>query len=100
PVAKAHAAPFSRDELLDPKGWPLLSFLMDARTGLGRFRQFRISNYDLMMRLIDECRTHSAEQILELPDVKERVDLYRSHEAQFRAQLMRCTSVKGDVVVL
>lgn len=99
-VDKADAALFARDEILDPKGWALLSFLMDARTGLGRFRQFRISNYDLMMQLIEECRTHSVEQILELPDVKERVDLYRSHEAEFRAQLMRCSEVKNDVVVL
>jgi nanoRNase/pAp phosphatase (c-di-AMP/oligoRNAs hydrolase) len=99
-VDKADAALFTRDEILDPKGWALLSFLMDARTGLGRFRQFRISNYDLMMQLIEECRTHSVEQILELPDVKERVDLYRSHEAEFRAQLMRCSEVKNDVVVL
>jgi nanoRNase/pAp phosphatase (c-di-AMP/oligoRNAs hydrolase) len=99
-VDKADAALFSRDEILDPKGWALLSFLMDARTGLGRFRQFRISNYDLMMKLIDECRTHSVEEILELPDVKERVDLYRSHEAQFRAQLMRCSEARDDVVVL
>jgi nanoRNase/pAp phosphatase (c-di-AMP/oligoRNAs hydrolase) len=99
-VDKADAALFTRDEILDPKGWPLLSFLMDARTGLGRFRQFRISNYDLMMRLIDECRTRSVEEILELPDVKERVDLYRSHEAQFCAQIMRCTKATDDVVVL
>lgn len=99
-VDKADAALFSRDEILDPEGWALLSFLMDARTGLGRFRQFRISNYDLMMQLIEECRTHGVEEILELPDVKERVDLYRSHEAQFRAQLMRCAKVHDDVVVL
>jgi nanoRNase/pAp phosphatase (c-di-AMP/oligoRNAs hydrolase) len=99
-VDKADAALFTRDEILDPNGWALLSFLMDARTGLGRFRQFRISNYDLMMRLIEECRTHRVEEILELPDVKERVDLYRSHEAEFRAQLMRCSEVKNDVVVL
>jgi len=99
-VDKADAALFGRDEILDPKGWALLSFLMDARTGLGRFRQFRISNYDLMMQLIEECRTHSVEEILALPDVKERVDLFRSHEAQFRAQIMRCTEIKGDVVVL
>jgi nanoRNase/pAp phosphatase (c-di-AMP/oligoRNAs hydrolase) len=99
-VDKADAALFSRDEILDPKGWALLSFLMDARTGLGRFRQFRISNYDLMMQLIEECRTHSVEEILELPDVKERVELYRSHEVQFREQLMRCSKVTDDVVVL
>jgi nanoRNase/pAp phosphatase (c-di-AMP/oligoRNAs hydrolase) len=99
-VDKADAAQFTRDEILDPQGWPLLSFLMDSRTGLGRFRQFRISNYDLMMRLIDECRSHSVEEILQLPDVKERVELFRSHEPQFRAQLMRCATVKDDVVVL
>jgi nanoRNase/pAp phosphatase (c-di-AMP/oligoRNAs hydrolase) len=99
-VDKADAAQFSRDEILKPDGWPLLSFLMDSRTGLGRFRQFRISNYDLMMRLIDECRRLSVEEILALPDVKERVDLYRSQEPLFRAQVMRCAEVKDDVVVL
>ena len=99
-VDKADAAQFSRDEILDPQGWALLSFLMDSRTGLGRFRQFRISNYDLMMQLIDECRSLSVEQILALPDVKERVDLYRSHERPFREQVMRCAAVKDDLVVL
>src|SRR5215469_2813264 len=99
-VDKADAAQFTREEILDPQGWQLLSFLMDSRTGLGRFRQFRISNYDLMMQLIDECRSHSVEEILELPDVKERVDLYRSHESQFRLQILRCAKVKDDLVVL
>ncbi|HEY1543337.1 MAG TPA: exopolyphosphatase [Xanthobacteraceae bacterium] len=99
-VDKADAAQFSRDDILDPQGWVLVSFLMDSRTGLGRFRQFRISNYDLMMKLIDECRTRGVEEILELPDVKERVDLFRSHASQFREQIMRCTEVKADVAVL
>ena len=99
-VDKADAAQFSRDDILNPEGWVLLSFLMDSRTGLGRFRQFRISNYELMMRLIEECRSHSVEEIIELPDVRERVELFRSHEAQFRAQLERCTTVTGDVAVL
>ena len=99
-VDKADAAQFTREEILDPQGWPLLSFLMDSRTGLGRFRQFRISNYDLMMELIDQCRSHGVEDILELPDVKERVDLYRSHAPQFRDQIMRCSTVTDDVVVL
>ena len=99
-VDKADAAQFSREDILDPQGWTLLSFLMDSRTGLGRFRQFRISNYELMMQLIEECRSRGVEEILELPDVKERVELFRSHEQQFRAQIMRCTEVRDDVVVL
>jgi nanoRNase/pAp phosphatase (c-di-AMP/oligoRNAs hydrolase) len=99
-VDKADAAQFSRDEILNPTGWTLLSFLMDSRTGLGRFRQFRISNYDLMMTLIDYCRDHTVEEILALPDVKERVDLFVEHAPQFREQLLRCTRVHDDVAVL
>jgi nanoRNase/pAp phosphatase (c-di-AMP/oligoRNAs hydrolase) len=99
-VDKADSAQFTRDEILDPKGWAFLSFLMDSRTGLGRFRQFRISNYDLMMKLIDYCRDHSVDEILALPDVKERVELYLQHAPQFGEQLLRCSRVHGDLVVL
>ena len=99
-VDKADAARFTVDEILYPAGWALLNFLMDSRTGLGRFRQFRISNYDLMMQLIDYCRSHTVVEILDLPDVKERVALYREHEAPFREQLLRCARVHGDLVVL
>ncbi len=87
-VDKADSASFSIDEITSPSGWILLSFLMDPRTGLGRFRDFRISNYELMMELIDACLELSAEQILELPDVAERVALYREHAAAAEAQLL------------
>ena len=99
-VDKADSAQFSLEEVLHPTGWVLLNFLMDPRTGLGRFRKFRISNYDLMMNLIDYCRDHPIEQILELPDVKERVDLYFEMEPQFKAQLQRCAEVHNNLVVL
>ena len=99
-VDKGDAAQFTRDEILNPTGWVLLNFLMDARTGLGRFRSFRISNYQLMMQLIDHCRDHSVEEILSLPDVKERVDLYMEHREKFVDQLRRCARAHGPVVVL
>ena len=99
-VDKADSAQFSPDEILHPEGWVLLNYLMDARTGLGRFREFRISNYDLMMRLIDACLHHTVEEILAMPDVKERVDLYMDHEAKFRDQITRCSTVHGKLVVL
>ena len=75
-VDKGDSADFTKDEILNPTDWVLLNFLMDARTGLGRFHDFRISNYDLMMELISYCMDHSIDEVLELPDVKERVDLY------------------------
>jgi nanoRNase/pAp phosphatase (c-di-AMP/oligoRNAs hydrolase) len=73
---------------------------MDARTGLGRFRDFTISNYQLMMQLIDACRVLSIAEILQLPDVRERVDLYRSHESRAQEQIKQCASVHGNLVVL
>jgi nanoRNase/pAp phosphatase (c-di-AMP/oligoRNAs hydrolase) len=99
-VDKADAARFSREEVLDPKGWNLLNVLMDARTGLGRFHDFRISNYQLMMDLIDYCKNHTIEQIMELPDVRERTMLYFEHSSRCREQIQRCASVHANLVVL
>lgn len=99
-VDKGDAARFSREEILHSEDWVLLNFLMDARTGLGRFREFRISNYQLMMDLIDCCANMSIKEILELPDVKERVEMYQEHEPKFIEQLKTCTKVHGNVAVL
>ncbi len=99
-VDKGESAAFSINEILNPKGWVLLHYLMDPRTGLGRFREFRISNYDLMMKLIDFCMDHTVDEILELPDVKERVDLYFEQAELFKEQLKRIAKVHDKVVVL
>ena len=99
-VDKADAAQFSIDEILHPEGWELLSFIMDSRTGLGRFRDFRISNYQLMMDLIDYCIDHDIEDIMKLPDVLERTDLYKSYEDKFRMQLEDCSIMYNNLIVL
>ena len=99
-VDKGDSADFTIDEILNPKGWVLLHYLMDARTGLGRFHLFRISNYDLMMELIQYCMDHTIDEILDLPDVKERVELYFEQSEQFVAQLKRIAKVYDKVVVL
>lgn len=99
-VDRADSAQFTRDEVMDPQGWVLLNFLMDSRTGLGRFRDFRVSNYELMMQLIEHCRDHSVEQVLALPDVQERVELFRAHREPFEAQLRRCTTLHGKLALV
>jgi nanoRNase/pAp phosphatase (c-di-AMP/oligoRNAs hydrolase) len=98
-VDKADAAEFTREEIVDPRGWNLLSFIMDPRTGLGRFRDFRISNYQLMMQLIDDISTMSIKEILAEPDVAERVALYREHADAAIDQVARCSTVHGNLVV-
>jgi len=99
-VDKADSAQFSREDILEPKDWELLSFLMDSRTGLGRFREFRISNYQLMMELISYCKSHTIHEILKHPDVDERIQIYRAHEKQFREQVLRCTKVHKNLGIL
>ncbi|GAA2582581.1 exopolyphosphatase [Winogradskya consettensis] len=100
-VDQADSAAYELHDILDPQGWTLLNFLMDSRTGLGRFREFRISNYQLMMLLIDACiQMTSVDEILELHDVSERADLYRDCSAMFVEQLRRVSRVEGDVVIV
>ncbi len=99
-VDKGDSADFTEEEILNPTGWVLMNFIMDARTGLGRFHDFRISNYDLMMELIDYCVIHPIEDVLALPDVKERVDLYFEQQEKFKEQLKRITKIEGKVAVI
>jgi nanoRNase/pAp phosphatase (c-di-AMP/oligoRNAs hydrolase) len=99
-VDKADSAQFSEEEILNPDGWGLMNFLMDARTGLGRFHDFRVSNYQLMMDLIDYCKDNDINNILQLEDVAERVLLFKDHEAKAKEQIKRCSTVHGNLVVL
>ena len=99
-VDKSDAGQFTEAEIIEPQGWVMLNCLLDARTGLGRFRDFRISNYDLMLGLVDACRSQNAEEILASPDMSERVALYHEHDQPFRDQLRRCTAVDGHLAVI
>ncbi|MCL2355783.1 MAG: exopolyphosphatase [Defluviitaleaceae bacterium] len=98
-VDKVDSGRLTADDILNPKGWVLLGFLSDPRTGLGRFREFRISNYSLMEELIDLCRTKPIEEILAHPDVNERVELYYEQAALFKEMLKKHTTVKGNVII-
>jgi nanoRNase/pAp phosphatase (c-di-AMP/oligoRNAs hydrolase) len=100
-VDQADSAQYELDDILRPTGWTLMNFLMDSRTGLGRFRNFRISNYQLMMQLIDEVlHEDSVEKILATPDVAERVTLFSEQSELFVEQLRRVSTVMGDLVVV
>jgi nanoRNase/pAp phosphatase (c-di-AMP/oligoRNAs hydrolase) len=99
-VDKADSADFTAEEILNPSGWVLLSFIMDPRTGLGRYHDYRMSNYQLMEYMIEYCRTMEAEQILRLPDVQERVNRYFEQEGPFREMLRHHSRAEGNAIVL
>lgn len=97
---KIDSAQLTIDDILKPEGWVLLGYIMDARSGFGRFRDFTISNYALMVKLISYCVDHSIDDILALPDVQERIALYKEHETLAKEQLRRIARVENHTVVL
>lgn len=99
-VNKADMADFTTEEILNPTGWVLTSFIMDPRTGLGRYRDYRISNYQLMMDMIDYCRHKTVEEILTISDVQERVKRYFEQDKLFREMITANTRIKDNVIVL
>lgn len=98
-VDKVDSGNLTIDEIMNPTGWILIGFLMDPRTGLGRWRNFTISNYQLMEKLIDACRTMTTEEILNMPDVKERIDVYFEQTALFKEMVKNHTKVEKDVII-
>lgn len=98
-VDKVDSGNLTVDEVQNPEGWILIGFLMDPRTGLGRWREFSISNYQLMEMLIDACRTMNTEEILNLPDVKERIEVYFEQTAKFKEMVNSYTRIEKDVII-
>jgi nanoRNase/pAp phosphatase (c-di-AMP/oligoRNAs hydrolase) len=99
-VDKSDSGQLTKDDILNPKGWMLLSFIMDPRTGLGRYRDYRISNYQLMEVMIQYCRNMTVEEILEMPDVQERVKRYCEQEKAYEEMIKRNSTVDKNVLVV
>lgn len=99
-VDKGFSGKISRDEILYPTGWILFNYLIDHRTGLDRFKKFTISHSELIIKLVDLCRGHNIWEILNMPEVEERLNLYFSYIEQYKAQLLRCASVYYNLVVI
>ncbi len=98
-VDKVDSGNLTIDEVQNPEGWILVGFLMDPRTGLGRWREFTISNYQLMEKLIDACRTMTTDEILAMPDVKERIDVYFEQTEKFKEMVKKYTKVDGKLII-
>ena len=98
-VNKTDSGDLTHDEILYPNGWILLSFIMDARSGLGRFKDYRISNHQLMKEMVEYCRTMPPELITTKEDIQERVIRYFDQQEQFVKMMERCSKIKGNIIV-
>ncbi|MBF0450658.1 MAG: exopolyphosphatase [Candidatus Magnetomorum sp.] len=99
-VDKSDSGQLTIDEILNPEGWILLSFIMDPRTGLGRYRDYRISNYQLMEKMIQYCQTMSADDILQLPDVQERIVRYYEQEKAYEKMVRENSTVDNNLLII
>jgi len=98
-VDKVDSGNLTVDEIMNPTGWILVGFLMDPRTGLGRWRQFTVSNYQLMEKLMVACKDKSTEEILDMPDVKERIEVYNEQTEKFKEMVKAHTRTVGNVII-
>jgi hypothetical protein len=98
-VDKADSAQFSESEILAPEGWTILNFILDPRTGLSRIESFDVPHEQLMRDMMVYCRHHPVEEILQIPDVNQRLLVFQEHEEFAERQLRRCGSIDGNIVV-
>ena len=98
-VDKVDSGNLTADEILNPTRWTLIGFISDPRTGLGRFKEFRISNYQLMEEIINNYRNTSIEELLENPDIKERIEMYNEQNELFKEMIKKYTKIDNNVIV-
>ena len=99
-AGKADSAKFTKEEILHPKGWAMLAFISDPRTGLGYKRHFTISNFALMKKLPRLLRTHKVDDILKLSDFQERVKLYQEENKKYEQLIRQTARIEGDAIII
>jgi len=99
-VDQADSAQYTEEDILAPEKWTLLNFIVDPRTGLEGISGFSISHNGLLYDLMTYCRHNPIEEILALPDVVERVNAYQYQKEFSELQLVRCSTVHGNLVVV
>ena len=100
-VDKSDAAQLTVEDVTRPSGWMLLSYVMDPRTGLAYHHGYKISNRELMTKLIDLIAQHpdDPDQVLADPDVKERIDRYFQQQEEFAKLMRERSTVEKNVII-
>ena len=98
-VDRVDSGTLTASEIQHPTGWILIGFLMDPRTGLGRWRDFTVPNYQLMEKLMVAVRDKSTEEILSMPDVKERIEVYNEQTEKFKEMVKAHTKTEGNLII-
>lgn len=100
-VDRSDAAQLTVDEVTKPSGWILLSYVMDPRTGLAYHRDYRISNRELMAKMIDLIAQHpdDPDTVLGDADVKQRIDRYFEMQKDFERITREHSRIERNVII-
>lgn len=89
---KLDSAQLDRDDIVDPKGWVLVGYTLDPRSGLGAFKEY-------FRHLMALAQTKTVAEILEDPEVKAHVSRLKRETEDFKRHLVDSSRLDGNVVV-
>lgn len=99
-VDKCDSARLTVDEIAFPTDWIAVGFMMDPRTGLGRYKDYRISNYQFAEDMIRYCRSLPVHEIFAVPDVQERMSRYFRQEKYYEDMIRKNSRIDWNVLVI
>jgi nanoRNase/pAp phosphatase (c-di-AMP/oligoRNAs hydrolase) len=86
------AAQLTPEDVENPRDYILLGYTIDSRTGLGSFEEY-------FRKLVEWLKTMSIQEVLEMPDVRERVERLRADQEEFKRLLARNSFQLNNVVI-
>ena len=98
-VDRFDSATLTKEDVTNPEPAMLLAFVLDPRSGLGYHHDYRISNKELTQKMPDLLLEHSVDEILAMPDVKQRTDRYAAMQTESKKLYSEHSEVRGKVVI-
>lgn len=86
------AALLTHEDIVDPKGWILVGYTLDPRSGLGAFK-------DYFRHLMKLAKEQPVEAILNDPEVSNNVARLKAGEAAFKKHLLESSRLNGNIVI-
>ena len=99
-IDKYDPADLTQKDILEPDNWILLAFIIDVRTGLARYKNFRIDHLELLQDTIKYCRSISIDEIIKIPDIVERTTLYFDHQKRYKKIIKDHSRTEKNVIVI
>lgn len=89
---RVDSAQLEPEDVSRPTGWVLISYTIDPRSGFGRYQDY----FNNMVKWIQE---YSLEEILEIPEVKEKCAQFLAEQEKFGALLKKHSRLDGNVII-